>query len=98
MMKSMEGPVPMPEDISDYFCTCNGEVEYLGDLERGEVVRQDRAYHHNSFFLKQEGALELIKAPMLDHFDDEIDQLIELQEPPRHDKSWLVLDASSWPQ
>jgi hypothetical protein len=98
MMQSMEGPVPMPEGITDYFCTCNGEVEYLGDLQRGEIVRSDRAKHHNSFYLKGSGAqYELVKAPMLDHFDDEIDRLIDIQEPPRHDKSWLQLAAASRP-
>jgi hypothetical protein len=97
MMQSMEGPVPMPEDIRDYFCTCNGEVDYLGDLQRGEVVHNDRARHHNSYFLKMDGRLELVKAPMLDHFDDEIDRLIDIQEPPRHDKSWLQLAAASRP-
>jgi hypothetical protein len=97
MMMSMEGPVEMPKGIYDYFCTCNGEVDYLGDLNRGEVVQSDVATHHNSFFLKKEGELELIKAPMLDHFDDEIAQLIEIQEPPRHDADWLELDAASRP-
>jgi len=97
MMMSMEGPVEMPKGIYDYFCTCNGEVEYLGDLNRGEVVQNDVATHHNSYFLKQNGQLELVKAPMLDHFDDEIAQLIEIQEAPRHDASWLQLSAASRP-
>ena len=97
MMMSMEGPVAMPPDITDYFCNCNGEVDYLGDLQRGEVVRNDRARHHNSFFLKTDGRLQLVKAPMLDHFDDEIDRLIDIQEPPRHDKTWLQLGAASRP-
>lgn len=98
MMLSMDGPVEMPKGIYDYFCTCNGEVEYLGDLERGEVVQNDVATHHSSYFLKKDGQLEILKAPMLNHFDDEIDQLIEIQQPPRHDRDWLVLDAASRPQ
>jgi hypothetical protein len=90
-MMSMDGPVPTPEGVNDYFCTCNGEVEYLGDLQRGEVLLQDHAQHHNANFMKKDagGKIEITKAAMLDHFDNEIDQLIEIQEPPRHDKSWL---------
>jgi hypothetical protein len=99
-MMSMEGPTHPPAGINDYFCTCNGEVEYLGDLQRGEVLMQDHAVHHNANFLKKEqtGEIVISKAPMLDHFDDEIDQLIEIQEPPRHDRSWLQLTGASRPR
>ena len=64
----------------------------------GEVSREDVATHHSSWFLKNtNGNLEWIKAPMLDHFDDEILQLIGVQEPPRHDSDWLDIDTASRP-
>lgn len=98
MMMGMDGMMPMPEGITDYWCTCHGDVDFLGNLQRGEVVRTDHARHHNSFFLKGQGSeLKLIKAPMLDHFDDDIQRLIDIQEPPRHDASWLELDHASRP-
>jgi hypothetical protein len=99
-MMGMDGPVPTPEGVNDYFCTCNGEVDYLGDLRRGEVLLRDHARHHNANFMTKDagGKIGITKAPMLDHFDDEIDQLIDIQEPPRHDKSWLQLPGGSRPK
>jgi hypothetical protein len=99
-MMSMDGPVSSPEGANDYFCTCHGDVEYLGDLQRGEVLMQDHAEHHNANFMKKDaaGKITIDKAAMLDHFDDEIGQLIEIQEAPRHDRSWLKLQAAAKPR
>ena len=90
--RTMEGSMDIPEGINDYFCTCHGEVGYLPATgEPRQVVRRDRAQHHNAYFLRRDGTLHFTKAPMLNHFDDEIDRLIDLQEGEKHDKSWLEL-------
>jgi len=97
-VQTMEGKMTMPADVDDYFCTCHGEVDYLGQLEQGRVVRTDRAQHHSPFFLRNGDGLTFEEAPMLNHFDDEIDRLIDVMDPPRHDKSWLDLAAASRPR
>ena len=57
----------------------------------------DTAHHHNSFFLTRNGGLKRIRAPMLNHFDDDIDSLIDLMEGEKHDKSWLDLRHAARP-
>lgn len=95
---TMDGLLEIPERINDYFCTCHGEVDFLHGMDTPVPFRTDRAQHHSSWFLRGNGETTLIEAPMMNHFDDEIDRLIDLQAEPRHDKSWLELDAASRPQ
>ena len=87
---SMEGPVPIPAGISEYFCLCNGEAEYLRKGETSPYFT-DMAHHHNSFYVDPKSTMLLNKAKMLNHTDAQIDELIGFQDEPRHDGSWLEL-------
>jgi hypothetical protein len=80
--------VPRPPDRPDYFCTCTGTVDYLltGDLSAFHTMT---ARHHGAAFLDPNHPRQTLKAPQLNHFDPEIARLIDLQDPPRHDKSWM---------
>ncbi|MCH7719023.1 MAG: hypothetical protein IIB21_06095, partial [Chloroflexi bacterium] len=75
--RTMEGTLEVPKGIDDYFCTCHGEVGYMPHPKEKRVVHRDRAHHHNSFFLRRDDkGMRFVKAPMLNHFDDEIAELI----------------------
>lgn len=93
-----EGPRPLPEGAGDYFCACRGVADFLGDAQRGEVVRHVGAAHHKPFFLAREGSLRLQQAPVLNHFDDEIARLIDLMPAPKPDASWLDPEGHARPR
>ena len=76
--------------IKDYFCTCNGSVDYLrvSDLS---LVASDTAQYHNAFILNPKNPKLLEKFPMVNHFDQDIRAAIDLQDGPKHDSSFLKL-------
>jgi len=78
------------EGLRDYFCTCNGSVDYLRKSDQS-LIASDTARHHNAFFLNPQNPKLLEKSEMLNHFDRDIRAAIDLQEPPKHDSSWLQL-------
>ena len=77
-----------PAELTDYFCTCNGSVDFLRNTDRS-VVRSDTAEHHNAFFMGQAVTPTFMKAPMINHFDVDLEKLIDQQEGEKHDRSFL---------
>lgn len=76
--------------LKDYFCTCNGSVDYL-KKDSLSLITSDTAQHHNAFFLNPEDPKLLEKFEMVDHFDRDIKAAIDLQDGPKHDSSFLKL-------
>jgi FecR protein len=74
----------------DYFCTCNGAVDYLkkGDLD---LIGSEHAEHHNAVFLNPANPKLIERFEMIDHFDRDIKAAIDLQDGPKHDMSFLKL-------
>ena len=88
MARTMEGQMRTPEGVHDYFCNCHGEVEYQKP-ETAETFYNDRSEYHNAFFLDPRTPGLLVKAPMINHNDKLIKAMIDLQEEPKHDATWL---------
>jgi hypothetical protein len=86
--RTMEGLIQLPTGLSDYFCTCHGETEFLLS-GRGTPYAQVDAKYHDAFYLNPDNPMERLHAPMLNHSDAEIRHLVDLQEGPKHDISWL---------
>ncbi len=77
-----------PKNLTDYFCTCNGAVDFLRNNDRA-IITSDKAEVHSSEFLDPASAKLLSKAPMINHFDEEIERLIGMQEGEKHYKGFL---------
>jgi len=77
-----------PRNLTDYFCTCNGAVDFLRNNDNS-VITSDKAEAHSSEFLDSGNPKLLTEAPMINHFDKEIDKVIGLQDGPKHDRSFL---------
>lgn len=90
--RAMEGrTVRLPgKGLKDYFCTCNGTVDYLRK-DSLSLITSDTAQHHNAFFLNPENPKLLEKFEMVNHFDRDIKAAIDLQDGPKHDASFLKL-------
>lgn len=95
---TMEGRMPIPEGVHDYFCTCHGEVGWLRPGVGEGEVQAETAHHHSAWFLRRRRPLERQRAPMMNHFDDEIADLIAQQDPPRHDTEWLDVEGAARPE
>lgn len=88
MAEGPMGPVKLPEGAKDYFCTCHGETEFMP--ARGQPpFLTDRGIYHSAHFLDARRPGVVHKAPMLDHSDQQIRDLVALQDGPQHDLSWL---------
>ncbi|MCZ6627967.1 MAG: hypothetical protein O7E56_07025 [SAR324 cluster bacterium] len=87
-VQGMEGPLVTPPGAKEYFCNCNGEVEYLGEPAQ-TPVHIDRSDYHHSFYLDPSRPDLRVKAPMVNHTDEEIKALIRLQTGRKHDASWI---------
>lgn len=86
--RTMEGTIQLPDYAGSYFCTCNGAVEYLIQ-GRNDPYFSERADYHNSYFIHGTEKGRIVKAPMLNHADEDIRELISYQDGPKHDISWL---------
>ena len=86
--RTMEGTIQLPDDAGSYFCTCNGAVDYLTQ-GRNDPYFSDRADYHNSYYIHGSEKGRVVKAPMLNHADEDIRELTSFQDGPRHDISWL---------
>lgn len=88
--RAMEGrTAKLPgKGLKDYFCTCNGAVDYLKN-DSLSFIASDTAQHHNSFFLNPQNPQLLEKFEMINHFDRDIKAAVELQDGPKHDTSFL---------
>ena len=87
--------VSIPKGINEYFCLCNGLAEFLSPAA-DKMLYEARAKHHNSYYLDPNQSDPLRKAPQINHTDRQIRALIELQEGPQHDKSWLEAYAKGY--
>ena len=90
MAMGMEGPVTIPEGLTEYFCLCNGASDYLLPGQPKPFF-EDTAQHHNPFFLKSGTANPLVPSEMINHTDTQISALISQQQGQKHDASWLEL-------
>ena len=88
-MKGKTATLP-GKGLKDYFCTCNGAVDYLKNDDRS-LIASDSADHHSSFFLNPENPKLLEQFEMINHFDRDIKAAIDLQDGPKHDASFLKL-------
>ncbi|MBI3992339.1 MAG: FecR domain-containing protein [Candidatus Lambdaproteobacteria bacterium] len=86
--KTIEGDYPIPAGVNDYFCGCFGDVDFL-DKHTGEPFHTAHSRYHEAYFLDPGTKNMLVKAPMLNHFDQGIRELIDLQPGQKHDASWL---------
>lgn len=87
-IQTMEGPMRAPKRATEYFCNCNGVVEYQ-HKKTGVPFHENRAEHHRPFFIDPNLPGRLIDAPMANHSDEEILGLIALQEGQKHDATWI---------
>lgn len=82
-----------PDNATDYFCICNGNIDYLDQTHT--TITSAEAEHHNAFFI--EPGPEHIKLSsagyLYDHDDTEIYNLIEKMEGEKHPQDWLVPDT-----
>jgi len=78
------------QGVKDYFCTCNGTVDYLRSDDLSLVV-SDTSQYHNAFILNPGNPKLLEKFPMVNHFDQDIRAAIDLQDGPKHDSRFLKL-------
>lgn len=78
----------LPPRTKEFFCTCNGTVDYLKkDLSQGF---EDTGHHHSPYFLSVEDPLNPYRPKRwINHTDGDIRKLIDRQEGPKHDASWL---------
>ena len=80
--------VILPEGISEYFCLCNGEADYL-DPQATKLNFRDRSQYHNSYYIDPTRPEVMVKAPQLNHTDAQIRELISQQEGEKHDASFM---------
>ena len=83
-----ENPVKIPPGIGEYFCLCNGQADFM----RGGQARQffsDDSNYHNSYYIDPRRENPLVKAPQLNHTDEQILELIDRQSGPKHDSRWI---------
>jgi hypothetical protein len=88
MGQTMDGLVKIPTGYSDYFCTCHGETDFLLS-GRSTPFAESNAQYHDAYYLNPANPLQRLKAPMMNHTDEEIRRLVDLQEGSHHDISWL---------
>ncbi|HKI97040.1 MAG TPA: hypothetical protein VKB51_01075 [bacterium] len=86
--QSMDGLVQIPTGFSDYFCTCHGQVEWLLS-GRNTPYAQTNAQHHDAYYVNPADPTVRLHAPMLNHNDEEIRRLVDMQEGTKHEISWL---------
>jgi hypothetical protein len=79
-----------PKNLTDYFCTCSGACDFLRKNDNA-LITSDKAEAHSSEFLDPGNPKLLTKAPMINHFDRDINRVIELQEGTKHDRTFLKL-------
>lgn len=86
----------IPESATDYFCICNGKIDFL--TQSMSRVRSDRAVYHNAYFLKPDGeAFELNRAGfLLNHSDDEIKEVIMGMKGPKLPTRWMNRDKEMY--
>lgn len=80
----------IPPQATEYFCICNGAIDYLDPVSRVTAM-SDSAEHHSPHFLyPKRGGVGFIKTNLLlNHNDREILKLMGHMEGEKHDTSWL---------
>jgi hypothetical protein len=88
MGQTMEGLVQIPSGFGEYFCTCHGETEFLLS-GRDTPYARSNAQYHEAYYVNPANPTLRLKAPMMNHSDEEIRHLVEMQEGAKHDIAWL---------
>jgi len=80
----------IPREATEYFCVCNGAVDFL-QPQRGNLLKSQKAHHHQAYFLSPAGRKVKFKKAnfMLDHSDPEIYQAIQQMRGKKHKTGWL---------
>ncbi len=78
----------IPEGINEYFCLCNGLADFFQG-EEATAFYSDNSAYHNSYYIDPARPNPLVRAPQLNHTDQQILELIDLQDGPKHDSAWL---------
>ncbi|MBU2515805.1 FecR family protein [bacterium] len=83
----------IPDDASDYFCICNGIIDYLD--QQWNLQKTSKGVHHMAYFLKTNGQnIDFEYAGwLLNHSDDEIYKLIETMKGEKHPTDWIQGDS-----
>lgn len=86
-------PVSIPPGIGEYFCLCNGQADFMrSEFMQGDEARgffSDDSIYHNSYYIDPRRENPLVKAPQLNHTDEQILELIDRQDGPKHDSRWI---------
>lgn len=89
MGHTMEGEMPVPSGVKDYFCTCFGETTFLKSEAEPDPQFDVYSTYHQAYFLDPRRTDPRIKAPMMNHFDEDVRALIARQSWPKHSSYWL---------
>ncbi|MFH2129349.1 MAG: FecR domain-containing protein [bacterium] len=87
----------IPLRATDYFCICNGAIDYLNPAS-SRTVMSDSAEHHDPYFLYPDGSeIGFIDTDqLLNHDDKEILSLINRMEGQKHETRWLQKYGSGY--
>lgn len=79
----------IPQKASDYFCLCNGAIDYLNSsLDSIQLDKSD--YHSAKFLIPEHNRLVFKDAGfLLNHSDSEITSLIDLMPGTKDSNDWL---------
>jgi len=80
--------VTLPEGIQEYFCLCTGLADYMTP-RADALLFSDRSEYHNSYYIDPRAPNPMVKAPQLNHTDDQIRDLIQRQVGEKHNTGFL---------
>ena len=86
----VKNPAVVPAGATDYFCICNGAIDYLNPAGSKKEMSSS-ATHHKPYFLYPDGEnVGFIESMnLLNHDDREILSLIDRMDGRKHDRHWL---------
>ncbi len=87
----------IPTDTTDYFCLCNGLIDFLNPAN-SQLVWSDKATYHNARLVKpvSDGITLQKTGFLLNHSDKEILELIDLMKGKKLDRHWLRLGNNGY--
>ena len=87
-LDAKDNRVKIPSGINEYFCLCNGQADFMQGRDARKFFSDDSSYH-NSYFVDPRQDNPLVRAPQLNHTDDQILELIDHQSGEKHDSGWI---------
>lgn len=80
--------IRIPAGIREYFCLCNGMADFM-TTAKIKPFYSDVSQYHNSYYIDPRLPNPMVEAPQLNHTDEEILDLVDRQEGPKHDTGFL---------